>query len=116
MTKKPGALRGNLNALKHGYYSRLFRSSEHDELPDDLSNLEHEIKLLRVMMRRTMQLADGIQDLKEAIRALDALGAAASRLASLLRTQKHLMGDRSPAADEISDAIQQINSEFRRNI
>lgn len=112
MTNLRGAPKGNLNALKHGFYSRLFRESE-NELPNDQASLEHEITLLRVMIRRTMLLADGIDDLKEATRALDALGAAASRLASLLRAQKILADNRSGVADEISIAIQQVNAELR---
>jgi hypothetical protein len=115
MPNPRGAPRGNLNALKHGFYSRLFRADETSHLADGGSNsLEPEITLLRVMIRRTMQLADGIDDLKEATRVLDALGAAAGRLANLLRTQKSLKPSRTQVADEISIAIQQVNQELRR--
>jgi len=116
MTNVRGAPKGNLNALKHGFYSRLFRASERSELDDDqITSLENEITLLRVMMRRTMQLADGIDDLREATRVLDALGAAAGRLASLLKAQKSLSVSQSGVADEISVAIQQVNQELRSN-
>ncbi|MFZ2097316.1 MAG: hypothetical protein WAV05_11835 [Anaerolineales bacterium] len=114
MPNSRGAPKGNLNALKHGFYSRLFRSDETSELEDDSASLENEITLLRVMIRRTMELADGIDDLKEATRVLDALGAAAGRLANLLRAQKSLNERRSQVADEISLAIQQVNQELRR--
>ncbi len=113
MPNPRGAPKGNLNALKHGFYSRLFRASEHQELPDDLVDLEHEITLLRVMIRRTMLLADGIDDIKAATRVLDALGAAAARLAALLRAQKMLTGNQSGMAEEISIAIQRVNAELR---
>jgi hypothetical protein len=113
MPRPRGAPKGNLNALKHGFYSRLFRNNEVDELPEEAASLEHEITLLRVMIRRTMQLADGIDDLKEATRVLDALGAAAGRLANLLRLQKSLNEAHSQLADEISVAIQQVNAELR---
>ncbi|HSB66921.1 MAG TPA: hypothetical protein VLD65_10100 [Anaerolineales bacterium] len=116
MPNPPGAPKGNLNALKHGYYSRLFRRGEVNELPEEAACLEHEITLLRVMIRRTMQLADGIDDLKEATRVLDALGAAANRLAGLLRLQKSLTENRSQVTDEISIAIQQVNAELRSKI
>ena len=65
------------------------------------------------MIRRTMQLADGIDDLKEATRVLDALGAATGRLANLLRVQKSLLENHSQVADEISVAIQQVNQDLR---
>lgn len=114
MTNVRGAPKGNLNALKHGFYSRLFRDSESSELDNDqIASLENEITLLRVMMRRTMELADGIDDLREATRVLDALGAAAGRLAGLLRAQKSLSVSQSGVADEISVAIQQVNQELR---
>jgi hypothetical protein len=114
MTQHRGAPKGNLNALKHGFYSRLFHPAETVDLPDDPStDLEHEITLLRVMIRRTMQLADGIDDLREATRVLDALGAAANRLTNLLRAQKSLNQGQDGLADEISIAIQQVNTELR---
>lgn len=114
MSIKRGAPKGNLNALKHGFYSRLFREIDVNNLPENASTLEHEITLLRVMIRRTMQLADGIDDLREATRVLDALGAAAARLANLLRAQKSLNASHSQVADEISVAIQEVNAELRR--
>jgi hypothetical protein len=110
-----GAPKGNLNALKNGFYSRLFHFNEISAMnEDETSSLEHEITLLRVMMRRTMELADGIDDLREATRVLDALGAAAGRLANLLRVQKSMNEPRSQVADEISIAIQQVNAELRK--
>ena len=116
MTNPRGAPKGNLNALKHGFYSRLYHISDTAGLnDDDYTNLEHEITLLRVMIRRTMELADGIVDLREATRVLDALGAAAGRLSALLRAQKSLNEGRSKLADDISIAIQQVNAELRRN-
>ncbi len=113
MIKPRGALEGNLNALKHGFYSRLFHAIETNELPEDPATLEHEITLLRVMIRRTMLLADSIDDLKEATRVLDALGAAAARLAGLLRAQKSLRDEHSQFMEELSTAIQQVNQELR---
>ena len=89
-------------------------TTESSDLEDDqLADLENEITLLRVMIRRTMELADGIDDLREATRVLDALGAAAGRLANLLRTQKSLSAPHTGVADEISIAIQQVNQELR---
>ena len=114
MSNPRGAPKGNLNALKTGFYSRLFHATENTDLNSDPpTSLEHEITLLRVMIRRTMQLADGIDDLHEATRVLDALGAAASRLSNLLRAQKSLNQGQSPLADEISIAIQRVNKELR---
>jgi hypothetical protein len=109
------APKGNLNALKNGYYSRLFHKGEAVDFNDDESDsLEHEITLLRVMIRRTMELAEGVDDLQDATRVLDALGAASTRLASLLRVQKIVSDNKSSAAEALSTAIQRINEELRR--
>ena len=114
MTRR-GAPNGNLNALKTGFYSRLFNTGEIGAIEDGPEiSLEQEITLLRVMIRRTMELADGIDDLREATRVLDALGAAAGRLANLLRAQKSLREKNSQLADEISIAIQQVNEAYER--
>jgi uncharacterized protein YjcR len=114
MPNPHGAPKGNINALKHGFYSRLLHTIEANDLEsNDSGSLQHEITLLRVMMRRTMELANGVNDLKEATRALDALGTAAGRLANLLRVEKTLNSSRSQLADEISIAIQQVNQELR---
>jgi hypothetical protein len=109
-----GAPKGNLNALKHGYYSRLIRAHESTDLENGSpASLENEITLLRVMIRRTMELADGIDDLREATRVLAVLGAAAGRLANLMQTQQRLKTAQPGLADEISIAIQQVNQELR---
>ncbi len=106
--------KGNLNASKNGFYSPLFHAGEISAVnEDETASLEHEITLLRVMMRRTMELADGIDDLPQATRVLDALGAAAGRLSTLLRVQKSLNESRSQLADELSIAIQQLNAQLR---
>lgn len=70
--------------------------------------------MLRVMIRRTMELAQGIDDLRQATRVLDALGAASSRLANLLRMQVNLRESDTRMVEEISSAIQQLNHELRR--
>ncbi len=113
-SKRPrGAPKGNLNALKHGFYSRQFHSAEAADLDDFENTLEHEISLLRVMIRRTMELADGIDDLTLATRVLDSLSSASNRLSNLLRAQKNLNERHSLVTDEISIAIQQVNQELR---
>jgi len=70
--------------------------------------------MLRVMIKRTVELAEGIDDLRQATRVLDALGAASTRLANLLRMQKSLRENDTHLVEEISSAIQQLNLELRR--
>jgi len=54
--RKPGAQPGNRNALKHGYYSRLFKQRE-GEIFSALSieDIQEEIELTRVNNRRVLR-------------------------------------------------------------
>jgi hypothetical protein len=48
---------GNLNAIKHGFYSRGFRTMDIKDLDAMLENgLESEISMLRVSTRRLLEL------------------------------------------------------------
>jgi len=51
---KRGAPKGNLNAIKHGYYSRAFSRLEKTDLNRIDENLTSEINALRVIGRRIM--------------------------------------------------------------
>ena len=101
----PGAPKGNTNALKHGFYSRRFKKQEASTL-DNLSNtglphLTSEIALLRVALDRTFEQLSNDEEVRW-IDNLSEIGLAATRIASILRTQKYLDGDQG---DEIKDAL-----------
>ena len=49
-------------------------------------NLDSEINMLRVTLRRTFELVDSVEDLESACSALSALGQASTHLAGLLKT------------------------------
>ena len=115
MTRKRGAQPGNLNALKHGFYSRVYRETEHFDLNClDITELESEINGLRVFIRRTMELADGVDDLNTAISTLYALSMAASKVAMLARTQQLLQGSQDDRISEaLNIALDQVKVELR---
>lgn len=111
------APKNNLNALKHGFYSKQFRAQELKDLNLLLDagsqvDLIDEIAMLRVTIRRTMEMANGIDDINTAIRWLGVLGASASRIAVLLRTQKILGPGRGGELDAISMALEQLSHEL----
>lgn len=114
--RRRGGQPGNANATKHGFYSRHFKRGELDDLDLALTTgLEDEIKMLRVVLRRTLELADGVSDIEDATKTLNVLGAAATRLAGLLRTQKYLDGSGGDAAMAISQALTDIIQEMGLN-
>jgi len=111
--RKRGAQPSNLNALKHGFYSRQFKPDERDDLETMLADgLTDEIAMLRVIIRRVMELADGVE-MTQAINLLGALGMASTRLAGLLRTQRLLTGDSNTTAQAISDALADIVKDLK---
>jgi hypothetical protein len=110
--RKRGAQPENINALRHGFYSRLFKPYEAKEIEDILStSLEDEIAMLRVATRRAFELANDADDINQMIKALGALGLAAIRTSRLLKAQKEL-GDGEQALDAISTAINEVLEEW----
>ena len=106
--RKSGGQPGNLNAFKHGFYSRRFRALELSDLSEVLTdNLDDEIALLRVIIRRVFEMADkDAETLEDWSMALSTLGAASTRLAGLLRTQQIITGGKgTDVIDQISEAI-----------
>jgi hypothetical protein len=93
-----GAQPGNFNALKHGFYSRQFRSREHIDLDALLT-----------------------EDIAECLATLKAISAASARLTNMLRVQK-LIGKSNDIPDLITQAIAEVNQElnlarrFTRNV
>lgn len=121
-SRKRGAQPGNLNALKHGFYSRQFRSRERVDLDALLSlDLIDEIHLLRILMRRLLEVSNDTEDLDQCLAVLKATSVAAARLTGMLRAQK-LLGQSGDMSDLISQAIADVNQEldlarrFRRHV
>jgi len=97
-----GGQSGNLNALKHGFYSKHFLKAELQDL-DEARDLQEEISMLRVVTRRLLKMAFGCKDMGELINVLGALGLAffrlrsrqAMRVAGLMKMQKFLGGNQN---------------------
>jgi len=123
--KRRGGQPGNVNAVKHGFYSRRFHEVEAADLEAALRDgLGDEIGLMRVMIRRVFEYAnEEAGDLgssgkspTECLAAwtgtLSALGAASTRLAGLLRTQKLLGGNEDDALSALSLALGEVTRDF----
>lgn len=114
MARTRGGQPGNINAIKHGFYSRRFRDLEAEDLETvPVEGLEGEIALMRVMIRRVFDYAnDNAGDLEGWTGTLSALGAASTRLAGMLRTQKLFAGSKSDALSALSQALGEVTREF----
>jgi hypothetical protein len=110
-----GAQHGNLNALKHGFYSKHMSRIEVEDLETALQDgLTDEIAMLRVALRRTFELSKRAVTLDEAETALSSLGFACAHLSNLLRTHKMLTGNSTTTNDVITTAISQVIMEMTK--
>lgn len=118
MVKKRGAPAGNTNALKHGFYSTNFKAGELSDLEmlED-SGLDSEINMLRVASRRLFTLVfkddflfsdDKDLHLQAVIDSLGALGLAATRVSTLLRSKSLISGNSDSFLSVLSEAMNQV--------
>ncbi len=113
MPKRTGGQPGNTNALKHGFYSRQFRSMEAaDLLKIEPNKLDDEIRMLKVVARRILELSDQQVDYEDMLNTLGVLGITSTRIAGLMRTQKILNGEDSNTTSAISAALAEVIKEL----
>jgi hypothetical protein len=111
--RRRGAPPGNINALKHGFYTcRLKRVHLAGVESTDSIGLAEEIALIRVFTRRLIESIDldgNPNDLAEVLRILCL---ASSTISRGVRTQFLLTSTGSALDGEISEAIRRVNEEF----
>ena len=112
--RKPGAQPGNVNALKHGFYSEQFRNGELADLDSfEDTDLNDEIGMLRVYLRRLLEMAEGIEDTRQAALILEKVSLVTVRIATLAKAQRILTGDQDArVATALSEALQDVIKEM----
>jgi hypothetical protein len=99
--------------LEFGFYAQAFHAGELADLDAMLNEgLQDEIAMLRVATRRVIEFISEFETPKEAVATLGALGLAATRLATLLRTQKLLAGGEHNTAAALSQALAEVVKEL----
>jgi uncharacterized protein YjcR len=110
---KGGAPRGNTNALKHGFYSRHFKTRELKDL-DCETDLDDEIKFVRVCIRRISEQAENITSLDQGLEYLRAISHAAYTITRMVKIRKGI-GSTHTYEDlllmSLSDAVDTISKE-----
>jgi len=108
--RRRGAPPGNSNALKHGFYARHYRKSDIADLDSRPSSagLQDEINLLRVYIRRVVELSHDAASLPEAVSLLRVLSLAATSLTRLIRTQSYIASINTPYKEEIEQALSEV--------
>ena len=111
--RERGGQPGNLNALKHGFYSKHFLKGEILDL-EEADDLQEEIGMMRVVTRRLLKMARTCKDTGELVNVLGALGLASTRLAGLMRTQKFLGGNKDRFDEMMDKARDAVIKEWGR--
>jgi hypothetical protein len=110
---KGGAPRGNTNALKHGFYSRHFKARELKDL-DSQTDLDDEIKFVRVCIRRISEKAENLDSLEQGLDYLRAISHAAYIITRMVKIRNG-MGENLTFQDYFSmtmdEAIARIRAE-----
>jgi hypothetical protein len=87
--KRRGGQPGNTNAVKHGFYSAVYKAHERTMLADlPLTDLSAEIDMIRITNRRFLQALEaskGELDFQTQLTALRAVNLSAQSIATLLR-------------------------------
>jgi hypothetical protein len=109
--RQRGAQPGNLNALKHGFYSRYFKANEVEAVQDlHGGDLSEEIEALRVIIRRVLALSSNIDDVNTGLRLLSTFSAAAAQLSGLVKVQSIIQQDDDE--DSFENALRQAIHEW----
>ena len=110
--RRRGAPPGNLNALKHGFYSRKFHPLEITDLDScESAGLADEISMMRVHIRRVVDLGHKAKTLPQSIDLLRALSLAVTSLTRLMRVQKYISGS-GGLEDDLKKALADLDKEM----
>ena len=109
-----GAPAGNTNALKHGFYARKFRPAEAKDLDGyTFDGVKEEILVLRVIIRRTLELAQSTEDRAEVIALLRVVSLAVIALTRLVRTELLLNpAERGLYEKALQQALAEVTAEW----
>jgi uncharacterized protein YjcR len=112
--RKRGGQKGNRNAEKHGFYSRQLRPSEIKDLEEIKKpvDVESEIEMQRVIIRRIMELIDESSSSAEIAALSKAQAIVVNTLNRLIRTQVLLASSLSQDDVYLLEALERVHEEF----
>jgi ribosomal 50S subunit-associated protein YjgA (DUF615 family) len=114
--KHRGAPRGNLNALKHGYYSRAFRQLERADLDNLDETLKSEINALRVIGRRIMaELKSSNISQETLLTYIDTMLKITLSIARIYNTQSIVETRRREEQNPLTNILKELTHELTQN-
>jgi hypothetical protein len=110
--KHRGAPLGNRNAYKHGFYARRLPGSHVAGLEyTGTKSLEDEITVLRIFIRRVIDLGGVTEDLDQAINILRIVSFATMGLNRLIRTQLSIAHPYNEPMDQLAKALAEMEND-----
>jgi len=104
-----GGQPGNINALKHGFYTRRICKNHLSGLEStNNSGLADEIALIRIFTRRLVETTDPSADLYELADILRSICLASSTITRIIKAQAFLVKDSTGFREEVEEAIRRV--------
>ena len=110
--RRRGGQFGNLNALKHGFYTRRIKKRDLSGVEStNIKGLAEEIALIRIFTRRLVESVDPAADLYDLAGILRAICLASTTITRVIKAQAFLANDPTEW-NEIDEAIRQVRIEM----
>jgi hypothetical protein len=108
-----GGQLGNLNALKHGFYTRRIHQRDLSGVEDtNIKGLAEEIALIRIFTRKLIESGADTADLYEIAGILRTVCLASATITRIIKAQAFLVNDPSNFYQEVDEAIRQVRIEM----
>jgi hypothetical protein len=116
-TRRRGAQPDNLNALKHGFYSRHFRSADLKDLDTyQFSGLTDEANLIRIYMRHVVEMDGKEGSSYDPLTILRAICLGSASLNRLLKTQQLIFGPADEASTDLMNVLKEVQKRLAQTL
>ena len=106
-----GGQPGNINALKHGFYTRRFTQNDLAGVEStDYNGLMEEIAIIRLYARRLIELDNLSADISQVTDILRVLCLASITITRLVKTSQVLQSSRNSNAADLHQALEYLTS------
>ena len=106
-----GGQPGNINALKHGFYTRRFNPSDLAGVEStDYNGLFEEIAIIRLYARRLIELDDESADISQVANILRILCLASLTITRLVKTSQFLQLNADTSASDLHKVLEHITA------
>ena len=126
-TRKRGGQKGNKNALRHGFYSKMFTEDERERLDAQKKIIDSEIAINRIAISRIWELIDFKPKMRidnngseyqdsHYLSQLALIGSLSNYIAGFIRTDFLTTGKETETRTTILLALEQLREELEMNV